>query len=64
MPDAQPAPSFETIRVRDRVVACDGGDGPLGHPRVYLRIEGSEVKCPYCSRLYVLEAGAAAGGGH
>jgi len=63
-PDAPPAiPPTETITVTDRVVACDGGDGALGHPRVYLHIgpEG-QIQCPYCSRLYVLEAGA--GGGH
>ncbi len=42
----------------DRVVACDGGDGALGHPRVFLRIVDREVMCPYCSRLYVLNEGA------
>jgi len=50
--------AFETIVTPKRVVACDGGDGPLGHPRVWLRIEHDEVECPYCSRLYVLAAGA------
>ena len=45
---------FETIVTSKRVVACDGGDGPLGHPRVWLRIEGKEIECPYCSRLFVL----------
>lgn len=55
MPDgATPTPT-EIIRVTDRTVACDGGDGPLGHPRVFLRIAGEEVMCPYCSRLYVLD---------
>ena len=28
----------ETIYVDGRVVACDGGLGGLGHPRVWLRI--------------------------
>ena len=58
MPDgtATPAPT-EIIHVDDRTVACDGGDGALGHPRVFLRIAGNEVMCPYCSRLYVLEPG-------
>ena len=49
-----PLTPTETIHVRERVVACDGG-GALGHPRVWLRIEGRETGCPYCSRLYVLE---------
>ncbi len=45
----------ETLLASSRVVACDGGDGPLGHPRVWLRIEGAQTFCPYCSRLYVLD---------
>ena len=48
----------EVIPVDSRTVACDGGVGALGHPRVYLRIPGKEVMCPYCSRLYVLKDGA------
>lgn len=54
----------EIIVVEERVVACDGGRGALGHPRVWLRIPGREVICPYCSRLYVLAEGAGDGGGH
>ena len=26
--------TVETIMADSRVIACDGGDGPLGHPRV------------------------------
>jgi uncharacterized Zn-finger protein len=63
MPDGFSAPS-ETIYVDDRTVACDGGDGALGHPRVFLRIEDREVTCPYCSRHYVLNEGAGDGHGH
>lgn len=58
---AQPG---ERIATQSRVVACDGGGGALGHPRVYLRIEGSEIACPYCSRLYVLAPGAGDDHGH
>ncbi|CAH2600939.1 Zinc-finger domain-containing protein [Rhodovastum atsumiense] len=54
----------ETITVQDRTVACDGGGGALGHPRVFLRIAGTEVMCPYCSRLYVLAPGAGGGDHH
>jgi uncharacterized Zn-finger protein len=54
----------ETIQVDDRTVACDGGDGPLGHPRVFLYIEQQSVVCPYCSRLYVLAPGAGHTSGH
>ena len=51
---------FETITVDTDRVACDGGGGALGHPKVYLNL-GPErrVECPYCSRLYVLAEGAA-----
>ena len=36
-------------------VACDGGEGALGHPRVWLslsRVTG-EVECGYCDKKYV-----------
>jgi uncharacterized Zn-finger protein len=54
----------EIIPVDSRTVACDGGGGALGHPRVFLRIPGSQVMCPYCSRLYVLNPGADHASGH
>lgn len=54
----------ETIQVSERTVACDGGDGALGHPRVFLFIEGHSVLCPYCSRLYVLAPGAGQSAAH
>jgi uncharacterized Zn-finger protein len=57
-----PPGEHETIHVDDRVVACDGGDGPLGHPRVWLRIVNTQTFCPYCSRVYVLNAGASDSG--
>ena len=68
MPDGNATPTAplvtEVIHVDDRTVACDGGDGALGHPRVFLRIPGTEVLCPYCSRLYVLNEGAEHGADH
>ncbi|WFD03077.1 hypothetical protein MOBT1_001766 [Malassezia obtusa] len=31
-----------------RVVSCDGGDGPLGHPRVFINLDKPGPKgCPY-----------------
>jgi len=49
----------ETIATDALSVACDGPGGALGHPRVYLSLEGKgEVECPYCDRKYVLKAGA------
>ena len=44
----------ETITVAGPRVACDGGGGPLGHPRVWLTLgTDGEITCPYCSRRYV-----------
>ena len=54
----------ETLVVHDRIVACDGGDGPLGHPRVWLRIEHEQTFCPYCSRIFRLAPGAGDDHGH
>lgn len=36
-------------------VACDGGEGALGHPRVWLQIpeDVGWVVCPYCDCKYV-----------
>ena len=62
MPDGAARTPTEIIHVNDRTVACDGG--PLGHPRVFLHIEGEQVLCPYCSRLYVLNPGAGHASGH
>ena len=45
---------FETIEIDEMVAACNGGGGPLGHPRVYLNLAPTgRVECPYCSRLFV-----------
>ncbi len=63
MPDGVATP-IETIHVNERTAVCDGGNGPLGHPRVYLRIVQHSVICPWCSRLYVLNEGAGHDEGH
>ena len=53
----------ETLTAESEIVACDGGNGPLGHPRVYLNMEGKgEIDCPYCGRRYVLAEGAVSAG--
>ena len=40
----------ETKIVVNYRVACDGGEGALGHPRVWLQIplDIGWVECPYC----------------
>ena len=30
--------AFEVIEIDEMVAACNGGGGPLGHPRVYLNL--------------------------
>ncbi|PCJ61045.1 MAG: zinc-finger domain-containing protein [Rhodospirillaceae bacterium] len=46
----------ETIVVTTPSIACDGGDGAAGHPRVFLDVKKrGEIACPYCSRYFVLE---------
>ena len=53
---------FETIYIDEMAAVCNGGEGPLGHPRVYLNLGPSgKIECPYCSRLYVNRAASAAG---
>ena len=57
-PPAQPAdwgvPETEVVS-RTRV-ACDGGEGALGHPRVWLQIDDAVgwVECGYCDKRYIL----------
>lgn len=48
---------FEVIELQSLEVACDGGGGALGHPRVFLHIDQDHgfITCPYCSRKYVLK---------
>ena len=49
--------AFETIETEDAIAACNGGGGPMGHPRVYLNLTpNGRVECPYCSRLFVNRA--------
>ncbi len=47
--------SREIVQVDDdtETVSCDGGGGVLGHPRVYLTFDDSDVvDCYYCSRRF------------
>jgi uncharacterized Zn-finger protein len=56
----------QTIEADSREVACDGGNGPLGHPRVFLNMgDGDHIDCPYCGTRFTLSAaGAAAAPAH
>ena len=52
--------AFEIIETLDHHVYCEGGGGPLGHPRVYLAIDHHQhqTTCPYCSRTFRLSPDA------
>lgn len=48
----------ETIAVDPHAdgVSCDGGNGALGHPKVWFGFDGqNSVECPYCDRLFIRE---------
>ena len=52
-----PIDAPETQTVTSWKVACDGGEGALGHPRVWLTIpvETGWVECGYCDKRYVID---------
>ena len=65
-------PPPEVVKVITRRVWCDGATdirsgkqyraAALGHPKVYLEIDGhGYVDCGYCDRRFVLEGGPADG---
>ena len=51
----------ETKIVESSKIACDGGEGALGHPRVWLHIpeDTGYVECPYCDAKYILKGSKA-----
>lgn len=57
---ATEAQTDNVITVETASVACNGGGGALGHPKVYLSMSKGRTKCPWCGQVYVLKAGARA----
>ncbi|KAL2124827.1 hypothetical protein VTJ04DRAFT_1192 [Mycothermus thermophilus] len=40
----------------DRVVACDGGGGPMGHPKIFINTDKPEIAtCGYCGLPFANE---------
>ncbi|TPX14344.1 uncharacterized protein E0L32_005540 [Thyridium curvatum] len=40
----------------DRIVACDGGGGPAGHPRIFINTDKPEIAtCGYCGLPFANE---------
>jgi len=48
-------PPLETVYVKDRRVACNGGGGALGHPVVYYSLEDGKAVCGYCDRKFIFD---------
>lgn len=49
----------ELIVVATRKIACDGGGGALGHPKVWYDMgEDDYVECKYCDRIFALKGGS------
>ena len=67
MPPEAAAPDIpppQIIEVDGDKVGCDGGEGALGHPLVYLTFNADgKIDCPYCGRRYIRRAGKG-GAGH
>ncbi|KAK4114227.1 hypothetical protein N656DRAFT_788458 [Canariomyces notabilis] len=62
--DAQPQPyaAIELIHQQPvrwthaRIVACDGGGGPTGHPKIYINTDKPEIAtCGYCGLPFANE---------
>jgi uncharacterized Zn-finger protein len=53
----------EIVVVTTKKVACDGGGGALGHPKVWYDMSEQDfVECKYCDRLFALKGGSRAPG--
>ena len=54
--DSAKSPPPETETVTKTRIHCDGGEGALGHPRVWLSIDNDTgwVECGYCDNRFVL----------
>ncbi len=49
--------------VTTKKVACDGGGGALGHPKVWYDMSEQDfVECKYCDRVFALKGGSRDGG--
>ena len=53
--DNMPPPEVEMVSTLR--VSCNGSEGALGHPRVWLTIDPKVgyVECGYCDKRFVLE---------
>lgn len=59
-PQPQPYAAIELIHkqpvrwTKSKVVSCDGGGGPLGHPKIFINTDKPEIAtCGYCGLPFV-----------
>ncbi|KAI4097442.1 MAG: hypothetical protein LQ339_006760 [Xanthoria mediterranea] len=58
----QPQAAIELIHkqpvrwTKQRVVSCDGGGGPMGHPRIFINVDKPQINwCTYCGLPFAKE---------
>ena len=57
-------PDNQSTEVETDEVACDGGGGSAGHPKVFLNLGADgRIDCPYCGHRFSRKRGAP-GHGH
>ena len=56
----QPLSAMELVHeepvlwTHQRMVMCEGGGGPAGHPKIYINTDKPEISvCNYCGRPFV-----------
>ncbi|EGG20471.1 putative NADH dehydrogenase [Cavenderia fasciculata] len=53
-PAEQMIKSVKPIEIDGHRIGCDGGNGPLGHPMVYINLDGEKPQsCGYCGLRFV-----------
>ncbi|KAF2074101.1 hypothetical protein CYY_004586 [Polysphondylium violaceum] len=49
---------IKPVEIEANKVGCDGGNGPLGHPMVYINLDSEKpVPCGYCGLRFVKKHG-------
>ena len=48
--------NIDTEIVNLKKISCSGVSGSLGHPKIFLDMgDLNEIRCPYCSKLFIVE---------
>ena len=51
---SMPVQAPEIVETDNTRVACDGGGGPLGHPKIFINVDKPQICwCTYCGLPYV-----------